>query len=291
MLRYRVLNPNIPISRRAIQASNTLVELLLGRAMGLVHVLEHPKCGGSWVRNMIRTYRGTGLFTHDRLLRPRDVVMSHRLFKWRFGRSIVVVRDPRDMYVSFYHYQVFFDKANRHTPIFEHYEHDPELSVEDDFNNYLRARLLYAAHPWFFFSQFLDSWLNRPDSYIVRYEDCLADPEAELVRILRFLDDTVDLDRVRDTVNKTSFASITAEKYGESRPAGQEDKTKFHRKGVAGDWRNYFNEDACRLIEKFEGHSLRRLGYETDSSWVDLHIGILHQKNQGFDPDDTRIAE
>ncbi|MBU1191579.1 MAG: sulfotransferase domain-containing protein [Gammaproteobacteria bacterium] len=225
------------------------------------------------MRNMIRTYRGTDLFVHDRLLKPREVIMSHRLFRWRFGRSIVVVRDPRDMYVSFYHFQTSYEKPDRHSPIFEHFHHDPQLPVEEDFCNYLRARLLYPAHPWFFFSQFLDSWLNRPSTCIVRYEDCLADPEAALIRMLRFLGETVDLDRVRDTVRNTSFAAITAEKYGESRAAGQEDKSKFHRKGIAGDWRSYFNEEACILMEKFEGQSLRRLGYESDSHWVERHLG------------------
>ena len=243
------------------------------------------------MRNMLRTYRGVDLFTHDRLVRRRDVIMSHRLFRRRFGRAIVVVRDPRDMYVSFYHYQTSYEKSDRHSPIFERFHHDPLLPVDEDFCNYLRARLLYPAHPWFFFSQFLDSWMNRPNASIVRYEDCLADPEAQLIRMLRFLGETVDLNRVRNTVEKTSFAAITAEKYGESRAAGQEDKSKFHRKGVAGDWRNYFNEEACVLMEKFEGHSLRRLGYESDAEWITRHCVSRDPANHGADLLDTSATQ
>lgn len=272
MLKDRLLNPNVPFARRSVQAANIILEAAFGRYLGLVHVLEHPKCGGSWVRNMIRTYLGTELFLHDRLIRPREVIMSHRLHRRRFRKPIVVVRDPRDMYVSYYHFQTSYEISGRDLSLNRHFHHDPARPVEEDFADYLRARLLYPAHPWFYYSQFLDSWLNRPKICVVRYEDCLRDPEAELVRMIRFLGHPIDLERIRSTVEATSFKTITQEKYGKAREAGREDNTKFHRKGVVGDWRNYFNEEACRLLQKIEGYSLWRLGYEKDETWIDRFL-------------------
>ncbi|MEO1576527.1 MAG: sulfotransferase domain-containing protein, partial [Pseudomonadota bacterium] len=123
-------------------------------------------------------------------------------------------------------------------------------------------------HPWFDYSQFLDDWLGRPGTCLVRFEDCLADAATELTRMLRYLDEPIDLDKINEVVEATSFKAITREKYAENRDAGQTDNSKFHRKGVAGDWKNHFNAEARALFEQIEGSSLRRLGYESDGSWV-----------------------
>jgi hypothetical protein len=40
------------------------------------------------------------------------------------------------------------------------------------------------------------------------------------------------------------------------------------RKGVIGDWRNHFTEEACKVFDQFAGNELIRLGYEKDHSWV-----------------------
>ena len=125
-LKYRVLNPNIPVSRRILQFTNSAIETTLAGPLNIAHVFEYPKCGGSWVRNMVRTYRGTSLLTHDRLLHKNKVILSHRRFTTRFKKPIVMVRDPRDMFVSFYHFENSYALSNQHSPIFEHFQHDPD---------------------------------------------------------------------------------------------------------------------------------------------------------------------
>lgn len=272
MLIRRIFNPKVSLQRRLLQVANAGIEYSLGRPLRIAHVVEFPKCGGSWIRNMIRTYRGTELFSDDRLIGAREVVMAHRTFHKRFRKPIVVVRDPRDLFVSFYHYENSYEKSDGNSALFEHFQHDKSRPLQEDFCLYLKAKLLWPFHPWFYYSQFLDSWLNRPGVCVVRYEDCLKEPVPQLVRMLRFLGDHVDLDRVKRTVEETSFKAITRARYGEAREAGQADNTKFHRKGIAGDWRNHFNEEACRLLEMVEGSSLRRLGYELDSFWVERFL-------------------
>ena len=269
MLKYRLFNPNVSLLQRGLQVTNAFLEVSLGKSWHLAHVLEFPKCGGSWVRNMIRTYRGTELFTYNRIIGKSEVVMAHRLYHRRFSHPIVVVRDPRDMYVSFYYYETVSEHSDSNSLLFRYFQHDPDRPVQDDFYEYLRIKLLKLTHPWFFYSQFLDSWLNRPDTCVVRYEDCLAEPENQLIRILRFLNDPVDFDKVGRTVEKTCFKSITKTKYGKSRSPGEEDNSRFHRKGISGDWKGHFNEKSCHLLEKMEGASLRRLGYELDSGWIE----------------------
>lgn len=265
----RVFNRKVKLSQRAFQVGNAVLEATMSRPLNIVHVVEFPKCGGSWVRNMLRTYRSTELFTYDRLVGRDEVVLTHRLYKRRYAKPIVLVRDPRDLYVSFYHYDNSYEYSDQNSVLFRHFKHDEARPIREDFYEYLHAKLLIKSHPWFFYSQFLDSWLSRPNVCVVRYEDCLLEPETQLIRMLRFLDDPIDLERVAETVADTSFQAITRKKYGDSRKAGEGDNSKFHRKGIAGDWKNHFNSDACRLLERVEGCSLRRLGYESDSRWVE----------------------
>jgi hypothetical protein len=253
-----------------------MLEWVLSGPLGLVQVVEYPKCGGSWIRNMIRTYKGVSLFINDRFLRKNDVVMSHRLYSRKYKRPIVVVRDPRDMYVSYYYFQTSYQNRDPHSNLFKYFHHDPNRNIREDFYDYLKAKLFYASHPWFYYSQFLDNWLSRPGVCVIRFEDCLSDPEGILIRILRFLDEPIDFNLVTKTVAATSFQAITKEKYGESRNPGEEDNAKFHRKGIAGDWKMHFTKKSCQLIEKLEGSSLRRLGYEKDAGWIEK---FLHSKS------------
>ena len=267
MIKYRLFNPNVSMLHRAMQLTNAFIEYVLSSQLNLVHIVEYPKCGGSWIRNMIRTYRNTDLFLNNRLLRKNDVLMSHCLYTRRIKKPIIVVRDPRDMYVSFYYYQISYHNRDTRSPLFQYFQHNPEIPVKADFYEYLKAKLLYPTHPWFFFSQFIDDWFYRPAACIIRYEDCLKEPETQLIHILRFVNENVSLDHVQKTIKKTSFEAITKDKYGKKRKSGEVDNTKFHRKGISGDWKSHFNEASCLLIEKFEGPALRRLGYEKESGW------------------------
>jgi hypothetical protein len=268
MLVERLMNRTIPFRQRLYQVANAALELGMGGHWRIVHVIEYPKCGGSWLRNMLRTYRGTDRFMHDRLIRPRDVVMAHRLYRRRYRQPIVVVRDPRDVYVSFFHFETSYRYRDEQSAIRRYFDYDPAHSDQDNFCRYLEAKLQRPSHPWFFYRDFVDDWLHRPGICLVRYEDCLADPAAELGRMLKFLGDPVDEEKISATVASTSFEAVTQEKDGTGRSAGIVDNTRFHRKGVAGDWKNYFNEKACRLLDKFDGELLRRLDYESDDDWI-----------------------
>ena len=52
------------------------------------------------------------------------------------------------------------------------------------------------------------------------------------------------------------------------RRAGEEDKRSFLRKGIVGDWRNYFTREAREVFAGFAGSELVLLGYERDRAWV-----------------------
>jgi len=263
---------NVPLRARAWQLANEMLTPVAGRALGLIHVVEHPKCGGSWVRKLIQTYRGGDRFLADRPLRRGDVVQIHRLHRPWYWRPVVVVRDPRDLFVSFYYHETRYSRRERHLSIERHFRHEPERPLREDFAAYLEAKLVHRTHPRFGYQEFVRSWRGRPGVAWLRYEDCLADPEGELARILRAVGLPVDLQRVHEAVELNSFENATRLRTGRSRRPGEEDPTEFERKGVAGDWKNHFDARCCELIERFEGWTLRTLEYEADASWIERFL-------------------
>jgi hypothetical protein len=269
----RALNvDNVPPKMRAYQLANAVLTPFVCRRWRICHVVEYPKCGGSWVSNMLRSYVGVDFNDGYRLLKRNDVVQKHVLHRTEMAWPIVVVRDPRDMYVSCYYHETQFEDREANLAIGRYFKRDPDRSIREDFAEYLEAKLLNVTHPRFYYSQFLDSWLNRPQTCVVRYEDCLRDPEAALIRMVRFSRRPIDPERIRRAVEENSFGSVTKRLYGEERTPGEQDNTRFVRRGQAGDWKNHFDRRSCELIERFEGSSLRRLGYETDGDWIETFL-------------------
>jgi hypothetical protein len=96
----------------------------------------------------------------------------------------------------------------------------------------------------------------------VRYEDLLEHPHQEVRRLLAFLGVHTEGKLVERCVSSASF-----EKLSKGRERGQEDPSSFYRKGVAGDWKNYFTEEDRRIFKEEAGELLIRLGYERDLGW------------------------
>ena len=187
--------------------------------------------------------------------------------------AVIVIRDPRDAYTSFYHYSNNYENRPASIQLAPHYVHDAGRPIEEDFAAFLRAKLTHQSFPRFMYREFVESWHGQPDTHVVRYEDCLADAGEELTKILATLDVVIDPDRVETAVQQNSFESHTKRMYGEKRLPGDSDNRRFVRKGVAGDWVNHFNLDAAELLESIDGSILRQFGYEQDASWIDRHFG------------------
>jgi len=56
-------------------------------------------------------------------------------------------------------------------------------------------------------------------------------------------------------------------KQASGRKQGEEDPRSHYRKGVAGDWINYFNQEHRRYFRENYTDLLIKLGYEKGSDW------------------------
>lgn len=90
----------------------------------------------------------------------------------------------------------------------------------------------------------------------VRYEDLLDDPAPHLKRIVSFLGA-----ETRDKLIARCIEAASFERMSKGRRQGEEDSTSFMRKGIAGDWRNVFNEADREEFKSVGGDMLIELGY------------------------------
>lgn len=105
---------------------------------------------------------------------------------------------------------------------------------------------------------------DRPDRYLeVRYEDLHARPQEQAARLFEFLGTGGDEQTVRACVEAASFRRASG-----GRAPGEEDRAAHLRKGVVGDWREHFDEDAARAFEAAAGPLLAELGYASPAAFV-----------------------
>src|SRR5215203_1848556 len=204
------------------------------------------------------------------LLGPRFVEEIYEIYPE--ARVIHIIRDGRDQAVSFIHQQGNRAKRGRTHRLSpeelaksEAYRSSPQERAEIKEGMFAEKTLRKAAQNW-------DLRVGRAvedgpallgERYAeVRYEDLLERPQVEVERLLGFLG--VD---ARESVVERCVDSASFEKLSRGRERGEEDPSSFYRKGVAGDWKNYFTEEDRRVFKEVAGGLLIRLDYEADLDW------------------------
>jgi len=91
---------------------------------------------------------------------------------------------------------------------------------------------------------------------VFRYEDLAADNKAFLAKLLKYLDVAMPEPELEALADKYAF-----EKLAGDRPQGQEDIQSHYRKGIAGDWKNCFDEANLEQFRQATGDLLETLGY------------------------------
>ena len=259
---------NQPLKTRITQGLNEVKVLLAGPHIGVSHLVEFPKCGGTWIKNMVQHVVGGESHYSDRLVRRNSVVHLHRLYSARYCRPIVLFRDPRDVYVSYYFYERALQAKGAELGVNRYLRFSDDRDRAAEFFDYLRVKLEERTDPYFTYREFADAWLGRDGVCYTSYERFKEDAHDELARVIRFLGQTPDAARIDAAVDYFSFENVTRRKTGSVRKPGQEDAGHFQRKGVVGDWRNHFNEASLQYFDRHMGDVLARLGYASSDEGV-----------------------
>lgn len=242
----------------------------LSQYLSISLVAEYPKSGGTWYAQMLADYLEVPFPRNT--LKPsfeRCVLHGHEKPNNRLGKCSVVLRDGRDIMVSFYYHHLFYNEWNHHGSVDKHRKRLCFKDFDDIYEN-LPTFIEYMNSDWakrlnhFTWSEFINSWVEKEEGCIfVKYENLLVNPIDTMARALEFLDERpVDRIRLREIVNKHSFENLAGRK------KGVENKGSFVRKGVAGDWKNNFSKHAKEVFHYYAGDALVRAEYEDNDKWL-----------------------
>ena len=235
--------------------------------------VTHYKAGSQWIYAILRNS-----VPRDRLVAPRfdasqflrepvqpgcvypTLYLTRREFEgvrlppvWR---RLVVIRDLRDTLVSAY-----FSIKISHPG----FQVDAVQRLRDRLQAMdLEEGLLHMIDIWLPDNvRIQESWLDEGES-LVRYEDLVEANARDLERLLL---ETCELGVPRWRLRR-AIRSARFERQSGGRSRGEEDIGAHQRKGVAGDWRNYFTPAIKSAFKRSRaGEVLIAAGYERDASW------------------------
>jgi hypothetical protein len=247
---------------KIINIINEILIMLFGKRLNTIHVIEFPKCGGTWVSNVLRSYlqvdkkNGT-----TRLLKTNSVIQKHSKFKFYFRKNVIVYREPKDVFTSFYFHEIYFRNKKEIRFFRDLYNYSETDNDFNNFNRYLSAKIEFPRKsiPYFSYQDFYDSWKEIP-KVEVKYECLKKDPVKEFRKILQYLGIMVDEIRLKNAIEKNSFQNIS------QREVGEENKYSHLRKGTVGDWKNVFAKESVEKVNINMTKLIRDLGYENINS-------------------------
>lgn len=225
-------------------------------------IMRHSAMKDTWKDMSQLKWIGDKTTTHY----TAKVDTLHRLFPE--ARFLCMVRDGRDVVVSD-HFMRLRDKD------FNAYPGTGPEEARRAFAKYYEG----SGPDCPFFSQdtlgmLLDNWVRSikgglrarelygAGCYQIKYEELVEDPKR-LGGLLQFLGVKSDPGTVDWIVDTCRF-----ERFAEGRKRGEADPNSEYRKGIIGDWRNYFTERDKEQFKRSEaGRLLIELGYEKDDGW------------------------
>ena len=248
-----------------------------------VFLVSYPRSGNTWTRfllgNLIDQNQPVTFsniesripeiyFNPDRWLRrlPRPrMLKSHESFQPHYPRVIYIVRDPRDVAVSFYHHNV---KARnipddypmvQFVPRFIAGEFDPKFGSWRD--NVLSWTVLRKDDPGFL---------------LLRYEDMKRDTAGVLSSVVAFLDRSsfrkIDSnpEALRRTIELSSAENMRALEKQEASSwvltKGTRSDKPFVRSATSGGWKTQLAPESVEAIESAWGGLMQELGYDLVST-------------------------
>jgi len=213
-----------------------------------VALASFPRSGNTWFRFLLEHATGeqTGNVSRQtaRVL-PRGsegiVIKTHRRDSHRYTHAIHLVRDPFDAIDSFFDWKASLGWTWKYG----------EVSW-DDF-----VRLMVPR--W---GEHTRHWLAaRPDTYRVRYEDCIQDPFVQFKELLEWLGRPVADEHLRAAIEETSFDRLKQRQAVESAVGA-----RFFRRGKAARGMERFTREQRQLVERVAGRELEACGYSVPSS-------------------------
>lgn len=236
-----------------------------------IWLASYPRSGNHFVRFMIvsaLSWQATGRFPDDfstmnlvpgihsgppaMRTTPR-IIKTHFPFDPRYRRIIHLIRDPRDVLVSYYHY------THKLPQLFMNQQQEPpdaqqftELFLSGDvWPGDVRTHTeSFAAHA------------ADTEYLLLRYEDLIDAPAEHIPHLLNFLEISLDSDVIGQLIRHTSFENMSRLFEPESALRGGVPPSRDHvvRQGKAGGYREFLGDNLAAVNDALDDY-LERFAY------------------------------
>lgn len=238
-----------------------------------VFLVSYPKSGNTWMRflvgnlvymdepvtfanveQLVPSVYGMPNRKLRRLPRPR-YIKTHESFHPDYRRVIYVVRDPRDVAVSYYHYLVKIKQL------------PAGASVDAFVPNFIAEKLYARFGPW---ADHVMGWLSmspsRKDFLFLRYEDLLNDTPRELAKVAALLGIPAEEEKLKRAVQLSTAQRMRGLEKQESdkwsTTKGTRANVPFVRAAKSGQWSEVLSLESVAAIEASWGPVMQALGYK-----------------------------
>ena len=172
-------------------------------------------------------------------------------------KTIFIQRDPRDLITSYY----FSMK-------FSHSDFGPVKARRQKLHKLNMSQgLIFCLDHLMYTGTFdvLNSWNKADDKevLVLRYEDLIG---IRPYHFFQLLFDHCEIHMPRQTLYDV-LKNYEFKTLSNGRQQGQENIYHHYRKGIAGDWKNHFTEEAVKAFKTKTKRLIIDLSYEKDENW------------------------
>lgn len=239
-------------------------------------LVSFPKSGNTWTRflvanllypdtpaNFANIYKlipdpeGTPKKYFDSMRRPR-VIKSHTCFDPAYPRVIYIVRDPRDVALSQYHY------------------HRKRRLIADDYPlaDFVTRFVAGETCDYGSWAENVSTWLvarrNHSKFLLLRYEDMIADTARELAKVASFMGIPAGSEQLLTAVERSSADNMRKLEKMQSHVSTMTKRSRqdlpFVRSASKGGWKTNLPEPLVAKIEAAWGPLMQSLGYELSTT-------------------------
>ncbi|XP_004845824.1 sulfotransferase 6B1-like [Heterocephalus glaber] len=227
-----------------------------------VFLVSYPKSGTHWIAEIIESIPNARITLTSsielgdiskleelKMYSQRRVIPTHLCYdllpaniKQKQCKIIYIIRNPKDTAVSLFHYY----RDNPNLPYIETWSAFFEL--------FLRGEVVYGS--WFDHVLSWEEHRNDKNILIIFYEEMKKDFPKSLKKITTFLEINVNDSEINKIARKTSFSEMKNNSVKENFDPNHtvcaltSDRNLVFRKGVVGDWINYFTSKQKRVFDE-----------------------------------------